>query len=69
MLEDDNKDSSLASIVSSSNMATTSLSFDSLGIDYKPSISLLPLRRTHLGPAPTVHLKELSALEGDEVND
>ena len=33
------KDSSLASIVSSSNMAATSLSFDSLGIDCKPSIN------------------------------
>ena len=32
------KDSSLASIVSSFNMAATSLSFDSLGIDCKPSI-------------------------------
>ena len=32
------KDSSLASIVSSSNMAATSLSFDSLWIDCKPSI-------------------------------
>ena len=31
------KDSSLASIVSSSNMAATSLPFDSLGIDCKPS--------------------------------
>ena len=35
------KDSSLASIVSSSNMATISLSFDSLGIDCKPSIDLV----------------------------
>ena len=32
------KDYSLASIVSSTNMATTSLSFDSLGIDCKASI-------------------------------
>ena len=30
---------SSASIVSSSNMAATSLSFDSLGIDCKPSIA------------------------------
>ena len=29
----------------------------------------LPLRRTHSGPAPTVRLKEVSALVGDEVND
>ena len=35
------KDSSLASIVSSSNMATTSLSFDSLGIDCNPAIMLI----------------------------
>ena len=35
------KDSSLASIVSSSNMATTSLSFGSLGIDCKPLIVLV----------------------------
>ena len=68
MLEDVNKDSSLAPTVSSSNMATMSLSFDSLGIDYKPSISLLPLRRTHSGPAPTIRLKEVSTLKGDEVN-
>ena len=31
--------------------------------------SQLPLRRTRSGPAPTVHLREVSALEGDEVND
>ena len=31
--------------------------------------SQLPLRRTRLGPAPTVCLGEVSALEGDEVND
>ena len=35
------KDSSSASIVSSSNMAATSLSFNSLGIDCKPSIDLV----------------------------
>ena len=35
------KDSSLASIVSSTNMAATSLSFDSLGTDCKPSIDRL----------------------------
>ena len=35
------KDSSLASIVSSTNMAATSLSYDSLGIDCKPSNSLV----------------------------
>ena len=29
----------------------------------------LPLRRTCSGPAPTVRLKEVSTLEGDEVND
>ena len=29
----------------------------------------LPLTRTHSGPAPTVCLGEVSALEGDEVND
>ena len=29
----------------------------------------LPLRQIHLGPAPTVCLREVSALEGDEVND
>ena len=28
--------------------------------------SQLPLRRTHSGPALTVHLREVSALEGDE---
>ena len=31
--------------------------------------SQLPLRRTRWGPAPTVRLREVSALEGDEVND
>ena len=36
------KDSSLASVVSSSNMAATSFSFDSLGIDCKPSIEEIP---------------------------
>ena len=34
------KYSSLASVVSSSNMAATSLSYDSLGIDCKPSINV-----------------------------
>ena len=29
----------------------------------------LSLRRTRSGPAPTVRLREVSALEGDEVND
>ena len=38
MLEDDNKSSSLASIVSSSNMAATSLLLDPLGIGCKPTI-------------------------------
>ena len=45
------KDSSLASIVSSSNMAAMSLSFDSLGIYCKPSI--FPLCSQH-------HRKDLS---------
>ena len=31
--------------------------------------SQLPLRRTRSGPALTVHLREVSTLEGDEVND
>ena len=31
--------------------------------------SQLPLRWTHLGPALTVHLREVSTLVGDEVND
>ena len=31
--------------------------------------SQLPLRRTRSGPAPTVCLREVSALGGDEVND
>ena len=31
--------------------------------------SQLPLRRTCSGPAPTVCLREVSALEGDEIND
>ena len=31
--------------------------------------SELPLRRTRSGPAPTVRLREVSTLEGDEVND
>ena len=31
--------------------------------------SQLSLRQTRLGPAPTVHLREVSALEGDAVND
>ena len=31
--------------------------------------SQLPLRRTRLRPAPTVCLREVSALEGDEAND
>ena len=30
--------------------------------------SQLPLRQTRSGPAPTVHLGEASAFEGDEVN-
>ena len=40
MLEDDNKDSSLASTVRSTNLAATSLSFDFLGIHCKPCILL-----------------------------
>ena len=31
--------------------------------------SQLPLRRTRSGPAPTVRLREVSTLEGHEVND
>ena len=31
--------------------------------------SQVPLRWTHLGPALTVRLREVSALEGDQVND
>ena len=41
------KDSSLASIVSSSNMAAMSLSFDSLGIDCKLQIFIEPLKQIH----------------------
>ena len=33
------------------------------------SYSQLPLGRTRSGPAPTVRLREVSASEGDEVND
>ena len=49
MLEDNNKGFSLASIVSSSNMAATSLSFDSLGIDCKPSIRNIVYSSIFLG--------------------
>ena len=31
--------------------------------------SQLPLRQTRSRPAPTVHLREVSTLEGDEVNN
>ena len=55
------KDSSLASIVSSSNMAATSLSFDSLGIDCKLSIG------TQIGktvvPRTTIILVRLKYLQ------
>ena len=31
--------------------------------------SRLPLRQTHSGPPPTVHLREVPVFEGDKVND
>ena len=36
---------------------------------YITNNSQLPLRWTHSGPALTVRLREVSTLEGDEVND
>ena len=40
-----------------------------LSSNWDDPYSQLPLRRTRSGPAPTVHLREVSALKGDEVND
>ena len=48
---------------------TQTLQHQRLQLQSQYSYSQLPLRWTHSGPAPTVRLREVSALEGDEVND